>query len=70
MAFLSSPALSALVWLSPLLAGIVHDKVTRGRVHPVYIITTAGLFVGATRVLVAESDAWLRVGRPILDAFL
>jgi hypothetical protein len=39
-------------------------------VHPVYIIATVGLFVGATRILVAESDAWLRVGRPILDAFL
>lgn len=70
MAFLSSPALSAIVWLSPLLVGIVHDKMTRGRVHPVYVITTVGLLVGATRVLVAESEAWLRVGRPILDAFL
>ena len=70
MQFLPSPALSALVWLSPLCAGMVHDQISRGRVHPVYFITVAGLFIGATRLLFEQSEAWLRIGRPILDAFL
>lgn len=70
MAFLGSPALSALVWLSPLFVGMVHDELTRGRVHPVYIVTTIGLFIGGMRILFTQSEAWLGIGRPILDAFL
>jgi hypothetical protein len=70
MSFIGSPALSGLVWLSPLLIGMVHDKVTLGRVHPVYIIATAGLFLGGTRVLFEQSEVWLRIGRPLLDALL
>jgi hypothetical protein len=70
MDFLGSPALSGLVWLSPLLIGMAHDKITRGRVHPVYVITTIGLFIGGTRVLFERSEVWLRIGRPILDVLL
>jgi hypothetical protein len=70
MGFISSPPLAGLVWLSPLLIGMVHDKVTLGRVHPVYIITTVGLFIGGTRVLFEQSEVWLRIGRPLLDALL
>ena len=70
MDFVSSPPLAGLVWLSPLLIGMVHDRITRGRVHPVYIITTVGLFVFATRILFEQSAAWLRIGRPLLDALL
>ena len=70
MTFIASPALSGLVWLSPLLIGMVYDKVTQGRVHPAYLITTAGLFIGGTRVLFEQSEAWLRIGRPMLDVLL
>ena len=70
MSFIGSPPLAGLVWLSPLLIGMVHDKVTRGRVHPVYIITTIGFLIIGTRVLFEQSEAWLRIGRPILDALL
>ena len=70
MEFLRSPALSGLVWLSPLFVGMVHDKITRGRVHPVYFITAVGLFIGGTRILFEQSEGWLRIGRPILDALL
>ena len=67
---IESTPLAALVWLSPLLIGMVHDKVTLGRVHPVYVITTVALFIGATRVVFEESEVWLRIGRPLLDALL
>ena len=67
---IESTPLAALVWLSPLLIGMVHDKVTLGRVHPVYVITTVALFIGATRVAFEQSEVWLRIGRPLLDALL
>ena len=70
MTFITSPPLAGLVWLSPLLIGMAHDWITRRRVHPVYIVTTIGLFIGATRILFAESEAWLRLGRPLLDVFM
>jgi hypothetical protein len=70
MGFIGSPALSGVVWLSPLLIGMVHDKISRGRVHPAYIVTTVGLFIGGTRILFEQSEVWLRIGRPLLDALL
>jgi hypothetical protein len=63
-----TPALFELVWLSPVLAGIAYDGVARRRVHPAYVIGLVGLFVGSMRVLLEESDVWLVIGRPLLDA--
>jgi hypothetical protein len=70
MSFIGSQPLAVLLWLSPLVIGMIHDKITRGRVHPVYIIATVGLFIGGTRVLFEQSETWLRIGRPLLDAFM
>ena len=70
MSFIGSQPLAGLVWLSPLLIGMVHDKITMGRVHPVYVITTVGLFIGGTRILFEQSEIWLWIGRPLLDALL
>ena len=66
----TSPALFELVWLSPVLAGIAHDVLTRRRVHPVYVIGLVGLFVGSLRVLLENSEVWLVIGRPILAALM
>jgi hypothetical protein len=68
MGFIASTGIKALVWLSPMFVGIGYDWLTRRRVHPAYLIGTVGLFVGATRVLVSESEVWLRIARPIIDA--
>jgi hypothetical protein len=65
---LKSFALSELIWLSPLLVGMGHDWRQRRRVHPAYVIGTVGLFVGSLRVLAEDSEAWLAIGRPLLDA--
>jgi uncharacterized membrane protein YozB (DUF420 family) len=70
MTFITSYAVYELVWLSPLLVGMGHDWIARRRVHPVYIIGTAGMFIGSLRELVVQSDAWLAIGRPLLDAFM
>jgi hypothetical protein len=67
---IASPALLGLVWLSPMLIGIAHDWVTRRRVHLAYLIGTALLFLGATRIMFEQSAAWLSIGRPMIDALV
>ena len=68
MHFIKSMVLADLVWLSPLFVGMAHDWITRRRVHPAYVIGTIGLFVGSLRELFDQSEAWLAIGRPLLDA--
>jgi hypothetical protein len=68
MRFIESTGIRAMVWLSPMFVGMAYDWFARRRVHPAYLIGTVGLFVGATRVLFTQSDAWLRIARPIIDA--
>jgi lysylphosphatidylglycerol synthetase-like protein (DUF2156 family) len=57
------------LWLSPVLIGMAYDWRVRGRPHAAYVISAVWLFVGATRVLLEQSEAWLRIGRVILGAF-
>jgi hypothetical protein len=56
------------IWLSPIFIGMLHDWITRRRIHPVYTIGSIALFLFALRLLVARSEPWLRIGRPIIDA--
>jgi len=62
------PALLA-IWLSPVLIGMAYDWRTRGRPHAAYVISAVWLVVGATRILLTESELWLPVGRAILGVF-
>jgi len=59
-----------LVWLSPLLVGMGYDWITRRRVHPAYVIGTMGLLIGSARILFTQSESWLRIGRPLLNALM
>jgi hypothetical protein len=68
MPFIESTGIKALVWLSPMFVGMAYDWVARRRVHPAYLVGIVGLFVGATRVLFTQSETWLRMARPIIDA--
>jgi hypothetical protein len=70
MRFIESRPLLALLWLSPLLVGMGHDWITRRRIHLAYVVATLALFVGAFRILFEQSEFWLRIGRPIIDAIL
>ena len=70
MTFITSGSLGAAVWLSPMLVGLAYDWISSRRVHAVYVVSTIVLFVGATRILFEQSEAWLRIGRPIIDALL
>ena len=63
--FVGSGLARAGIWLSPIFVGTVHDWITRRRIHPVYTIESIALFLFALRLLVAGSETWLRIGRPI-----
>ena len=65
--FVGSGLARAGIWLSPIFLGMVHDWITRRRIHPVYIIGSIALFLFALRLFVARSEAWLRIGRPIIE---
>ena len=61
--------LAAVVWLSPILIGMMYDWRLRGRPHAAYVISAVWLFVGATRVLITDSGFWQPIGRAILGVF-
>ena len=65
-----TPVTALLVWLSPLLVAMGYDGVTRRRVHPAYLIGTAILLLGFTRVFFTQSAAWLKIGRAMLTAMM
>jgi len=59
-----------LVWISPMLVGVGFDLISRRRVHPVYLISLTAMTVAFPRILLLESEAWLRIGRALLTPFL
>jgi len=65
-----SMPVAVLLWLSPVLLGMAYDKWTRRKVHPIYFLGLAILLVGFTRIFLVESEAWLRIGRVIVRAFV
>jgi hypothetical protein len=66
MTFLSSVPIALMVWLSPVMVGILYDAIKRRKVHRVYWIGSAILIVGLLRLVLAQSEPWLRIGRAIL----
>lgn len=56
------------LWFVPLVAGMAHDAWTRGRVHPVYWIGAAAMALALLRLPLADSDFWLGLGRPLIQA--
>jgi len=70
MSFMPSQMVSAIVWLSPMFLTMAYDWKKRGRVHPASLIATVWLFAGAARVAFLESEAWLRIGRGIIDSLM
>lgn len=53
-----------------LIIAMAYDWRTRGRVHPAYLVGSAGLFVGSMRELVGPSERWFPIGRRILAVFV
>jgi hypothetical protein len=61
-----APVLLLVVWLSPLLAAMAFDALTRKRVERVYLVGAVILIAGFGRILLFESEGWLRIGRAIM----
>jgi hypothetical protein len=54
------------IWLSPLVAAMLHDFVVTRRVHRVYLLGLVVLLLALSRVLLMESAYWLPIGRVLL----
>ncbi|MBM3778001.1 MAG: hypothetical protein FJW23_07135 [Acidimicrobiia bacterium] len=67
---LEPPLVFLLVWLSPLLVAIAFEAVTMRRVHKVNVVSVAVLAVAFLRTFYRESDAWMAIGRALLEPFL
>ena len=59
-----------LLWLAPMAALAAFDFKSIGSVHKVTMICTAVMAVAFVRVLFIESEAWLVIGRAMLNPFL
>jgi hypothetical protein len=70
MAFITFQPLLLVLWLSPVLAGMVYDFVIRRKVHMTYLVGLMWLLIGFTRVFFTESEGWLRIGRALLQPFV
>ena len=64
------PLLVLLVWLSPLLLAIAVDAVNRRRIEKAYVVGGLVLVVAFFRVLLVDSEAWLRIGRAIIGVLI
>jgi hypothetical protein len=64
---LGPPAFFGLAFLF-ILAGVIYDKTSRGRVHPVYVWGGTILLISVPlRLLISGTDAWKRVAQWMLS---
>jgi hypothetical protein len=61
--------LALVVGWSPIIIGMVHDWRVRGRVHVVYVVGLVAFLAGSLRGAILTSEAWLSIGRRILELF-
>jgi hypothetical protein len=57
-----------ILWFALPVLGIVYDLRSRGSVHPVYWIGLAAMVVVILRLPFSETETWLRIARPIIEA--
>jgi hypothetical protein len=70
LSYVASMPVQILVWYSPVIAGMVHDRYNRGRVHPVYWIGAAMMAVALARIPFGETEVWRRIGSALLTPFV
>jgi hypothetical protein len=58
------------VWYSPVVVAMLHDFVTKRRVHPVYWIGVVAMAVAFLRVPFSRTEEWHAIGRAILAPFV
>ena len=68
ISFTQSTPVLVLIWVSPVLLAIGHQALMRRRLDWVYASGLVILALGASRLALAQSAAWLRVGRALLQS--
>ncbi len=58
------------LWYAPVVVAMIHDFVTKRRIHPVYWIGVVATAVAFLRVPFSETEHWRRVGRALLQPFV
>jgi hypothetical protein len=56
------------VWYVPLAIAMVYDLVQQGRVHMLYIVGAVVMGLALLRLPFGNTEAWLSIGRPIVEA--
>jgi hypothetical protein len=56
------------LWFALPLMAMFYDWRSQGRVHPVYWIGLAAMVVVILRLPFSETETWLRIARPIIEA--
>ena len=59
-----------LVWLSPVIIAMAYDLLVRRLMHPTYIMGLIILLVGVSRMFFRHSEAWITVGRGMLNVMM
>lgn len=58
------------LWFLPIVLAMAFDQFTTGRIHRVYYLGVVVMLVFFARVALMTAEPWLRIGRPIISAFL
>lgn len=56
------------LWFALPVICIAYDLKAGGKIHPVYWIGIAGMIVAALRIPFSESETWIAIARPIIEA--
>jgi hypothetical protein len=56
------------VWYVPLAIAMVYDLVQRGRVHMLYVVGAIVMGLALLRLPFGNTEAWLSIGRPIVES--
>lgn len=58
------------LWFLPVVLAMIFDRFTTGRVHRVYYVGAVVMLVFFARAALMTAEPWLKIGRPIVQAFL
>ena len=56
------------LWFVPVVLGLAYDWATQGRVDLVYVIGLIAMGLSLLRLPLGSTEAWLSIGRPIIEA--
>ena len=56
------------LWFVPVVLGLAYDWATQGRVDLLYVIGLIAMGLSLLRLPLGSTEAWLSIGRPIIEA--